>query len=129
MLSRDRRLGFRVPVEILLSQYIRDRPFRSLTANISDTGMYVHMPERRNKSRRFTPTPVSLEFTLPGSDEVIWAAGKICYSDADDMVSHAGVRFTAMAQAHARLIRDFCAETRRRQLGSLLHRIRGAAPV
>lgn len=126
MLSRDRRLGFRVPVEIFLNQYIRDRPFRALTANISDTGIHLHTPERRKKTRSFEPTPVTLEFTLPGCDEIIWAAGEVCSSEVDGMVSHTGVRFTAMASAHARMIRDYCVEARRSQLGSLLSRIRGA---
>jgi c-di-GMP-binding flagellar brake protein YcgR len=126
MLSRDRRLGFRVPIEIFLNQFIRDRPFRALSANISDTGIYLHTPERRTKSRSFTPTPVTLEFTLPGSEEVIWAAGEICSNEVDGMVSHTGVRFTAMASVHARLIRDYCVESRRSQLGTLLQRIRGA---
>jgi hypothetical protein len=34
------------------------------------------------------------------------------------------VKFVAMARSHARMIRDMCIETRRKNLGSLLARIR-----
>jgi hypothetical protein len=37
------------------------------------------------------------------------------------------VRFVAMAQLHARMLRDYCVENRREHLGGLLARIRGAA--
>jgi hypothetical protein len=34
------------------------------------------------------------------------------------------MRFVAMARSHARMIRDFCIEMRRKNLGSLLARMR-----
>ena len=40
------------------------------------------------------------------------------------MASGLGVRFLAMARSQARMIRDFCIEARRKNLGSLLARIR-----
>ncbi|HUH04356.1 MAG TPA: PilZ domain-containing protein [Kofleriaceae bacterium] len=125
---RDRRLGLRVPLEIFMTQYIRDRPVRALTTNVSDTGIFVQTVAsptvRRAMDRK---TPVALEFELPGTGEIIWARGELCYGTGDQMVHGTGVRFTAMPTIHARLLRDFCVETRRARLGSLLARIRGQA--
>lgn len=128
MSTRDRRLGFRVPLQIFLNKYVKDRPFRALTSNLSETGIYLQivktpwMPELPESS-----VPIGLEFELPGTGEIIWARGEVCYGSADDMVQGAGIRFTAMPTVHARLIRDFCVESRRAHLGSLLERIRNPA--
>lgn len=133
MPARDRRLGFRVPLQIFLNKYVRDRPFRALTSNLSETGIYLQivktpwMPEPSDVS-----VPVGLEFELPGTGEVIWARGEICYGATDELVHGAGVRFTAMPTLHARLIRDYCVESRRAHLSTLLGRIRKpvvAAPL
>ena len=40
------------------------------------------------------------------------------------MAAGLGVRFVAMAKSQARIVRDFCIETRRKNLGSILARIR-----
>jgi c-di-GMP-binding flagellar brake protein YcgR len=124
MPSRDRRLGFRVPLEIFLNQYIRDRPFRALTCNLSDTGVYLHRAESAAGPPPAETTVVSLELELPGTGEIVWARGEVCYEQRDAFVRGAGVRFTAMARRHARLIRDFCVESRRSHLAELLERIR-----
>jgi PilZ domain-containing protein len=127
MVSTDRRLGFRVPLSVLMTSFVGDRPVRALTANISDTGVRlqtVKMPRG--------PAVVGLELELPGTGEVIWARGEICYRRGDELevgVGHGlGVRFTAMPLCHARLVRDFCVEQRRAQLATLLERIRRPAP-
>lgn len=125
MHAADRRLGFRVPLEIFLNQYIMDQPFRALTANVSDTGFHlqlVNRPDRTPTSRR--SRVVGLEFELPGTNEIVWARGLICYAKTDDLVHSIGVKFTAMPRIHARMIRDFCVETRRTHLGKMLERIR-----
>ncbi len=125
MPARDRRLGFRVPLQIFLNKYVKDRPFRALTSNLSETGIYLQvvktpwMPEETEVT-----VPVGLEFELPGTQEIIWARGEVCYGASDDMVRGAGIRFTAMPTVHARLIRDYCVESRRAHLGALLGRIR-----
>lgn len=123
MSSRDRRLGFRVPLEIFLNEYIKDQPFRVLTSNVSDTGLYVHRVVNP-VGPDLDAQVVGLEFELPGTGEVIWARGEICHGRKDRMVRGTGVRFTGMARAHARLLRDYCIESRRRRLGRMLDRIR-----
>jgi c-di-GMP-binding flagellar brake protein YcgR len=117
----DRRLGFRVPMEIFLNEYVQDRAHRALTVNISDTGLYVNkvLTPLQRASR-----VVGLEFELPGTGETIWARGEIAHDALDDYFHGQGIRFTGMAKLHARMLREYCIEKRRVQLGNLLERIR-----
>jgi c-di-GMP-binding flagellar brake protein YcgR len=119
--AQDRRLGFRVPLEIFLNEYVHDRAHRALTVNISDTGLYANkvlQPLMRGSR------VVSLEFELPGTGETIWAKGEIAHDALDDYFHGQGIRFTGMARLHARMLREYCIEKRREQLGGLLDRIR-----
>lgn len=126
MLSRDRRTGYRVPLEIFLNQYARDRLVRGLTTNIGPTGMFLQTARAPHSQPPATQV-VGLEFELPGTGEVIWARGEICYAAADSYALGAGIRFTGMARLHARLLRDFCAEARHQHLNGLLQGIRTPA--
>jgi hypothetical protein len=121
MTAHDRRLGFRVPMEIFLNEYVQDRAHRALTVNISDTGLYVNkVLQPMQRANRV----VALEFELPGTGETIWARGEITHDALDDYFHGQGIRFTGMAQLHARLLRDYCIEKRRAQLGTMLEKIR-----
>jgi c-di-GMP-binding flagellar brake protein YcgR len=118
---QDRRLGFRVPFESMVTSYVHDRPVRGLAANLSDTGISM------SSLSLLAPPPglvVGLEIELPGEKESIWASGQVCYRADDSLASGLGVRFLAMARSQARLVRDFCVELRRKNLTSLLARIR-----
>ena len=117
----ERRLGFRVPFESMVTSYVHDRPIRGLATNLSDTGLNM------SAISMLAPPPglvVGLEIDLPGEHDSIWAAGRICYRKDDSLASGLGVRFLAMATSQARMIRDFCIELRRKHLGSMLARIR-----
>lgn len=105
----------------MVTSYVHDRPVRGLATNLSDTGMNV------SAISMLAPPPglvVGLELDVPGVDDSIWAAAQVCYRTDDRMASGLGMRFIAMARSHARLIRDYCIEMRRKNLGSLLARIR-----
>lgn len=123
MPARDRRLGFRIPLEMFLNQYWKEKKIRALTANVSDTGVRLQVVKAP-----WLKVPdgsvVGLEFELPGTGEVVWARGEVCHEEDDAYTHSIGIRFTAMARTHARMIRDFCVESRRERLGSLLARIR-----
>lgn len=121
MTGHERRLGTRIPMEIFMNEYLHDRPHRALTVNISETGVYVHkVATTLNRRNRV----VGLELQLPGTSDVIWARGEICYDTFDDHLHGQGIRFTGMPRVWARLVRDYCIEKRREQLGQLLDRIR-----
>ena len=118
---QDRRLGFRIPFETMVTSYVHDRPVRALSTNLSDSGINM------SAIAMLAPPPglvVGLEIDLPGAGESIWAAGRICYRQEDRIASGLGVRFLAMARCQAQMIRDFCIEARRRHLGAILARIR-----
>ena len=118
---QDRRLGFRIPFETMVTSYVHDRPVRGLANNLSDSGISV------SAISMLAPPPglvVGMELDVPGLDDTIWAAAQVCYRTDDHLASGLGMRFVAMARAHARMIRDFCIEMRRKNLGSLLARIR-----
>jgi hypothetical protein len=118
---QDRRLGFRIPFETMVTSNVHDRPVRCLAPNLSDTGMSL------SAISMLAPPPgmvVGLELEVPGIPESIWASAQVCYRKDDRMASGLGVKFVAMARSHARMIRDMCIETRRKNLGSLLARIR-----
>ena len=121
---QDRRLGFRIPFEMMVTSYVRDRPIRGLAANLSDSGISM------SAVSMLAPPPgtlVGLELELPGIDDSIWALGRICYRKDDRIASGLGVRFVEMARSQARLVRDFCIDVRRRHLGSMLARIRASS--
>lgn len=105
----------------MVTSYVHDRPVRGLASNLSDTGMSL------SAISMLAPPPglvVGLELEVPGASESIWASARVCYRTDDRMASGLGVRFIAMARSHARMIREFCIEMRRKNLGSLLARIR-----
>jgi hypothetical protein len=117
----ERRLGFRIPFEAMVTSYVHDRPIRGLASNLSDSGLNM------SAVAMLAPPPglvIGLEVELPGESETIWAAGRVCYRQDDQLASGLGVRFLAMARSQAKLVRDFCIEMRRKHLGTLLARIR-----
>lgn len=121
---RDRRLGYRIPFTSMMTSFIRDRPVRALAEDLSDTGVRLHAVTARAPA---PGTTMAIEIELPGQPETIWAKGEVCYRKGEELTSGIGVRFVAMAQLHARMLRDYCVENRREHLGGLLARIRGAA--
>lgn len=122
---RDRRLGIRISLPMMMTSYVRDRPVRLLCADLSDSGMGVSSVAMRAPS---AGAPVGIELDLPGIDEPLWIAGQICYQKAGELTAGLGIRFVAMATAHARVLRDYCVEARRGHLAQLLTRIRSADP-
>jgi c-di-GMP-binding flagellar brake protein YcgR len=121
---RDRRLGYRIQLPLMLTSYVRDRPMRVLCSDLSDSGIGL------SAVAAMAPRPgtiVGLELALPGVGDDLWAAGQVCHRVEGDLASGLGIRFTAMARVHARMLRDFCIESRRGQLGDLLNRIRASA--
>jgi hypothetical protein len=131
-LPNDRRGFDRVPIQIPCNELVDDRLHRALAANLSPSGLYVdrvfgagHDRLQLGREER----RVQLEFELPATHESIWALGEICHDDLGvvggrtTVVHGTGVRFTAMARKHERLIEEFVYEHRRRTLEKLLGRV------
>lgn len=122
---RERRFGFRVPYEVMMTSYVGDRPVRSLAADLSDTGVCLSAVSVLAPR---VGVVMGLEFFIPGVTDSIWAAGEVCHRRNDTVATELGVRFVAMAKTHARMLRDYCVESRREHLGGLLAKIRAPAP-
>jgi len=121
MQKRERRFGNRVPLEIFLNEYVADRPHRCLSVNVSESGLYVH--KLIQPIHRASPV-VGVEFELPGTNEIIWARGDVCYDTLDDYFHGTGIRITGIPQKHAHLMHDYIFELRRDRLQEILRRVR-----
>jgi c-di-GMP-binding flagellar brake protein YcgR len=117
---RDRRLGYRIPLDLMVTVYVNERPLRGLVLDLSDTGIRLDVVTGRAPPRG---TTVQLEIGLPRVEESLWIGGTVQYQRAADLAAGLGVRFVAMTKRDARALRDFCVESRHRQLGKLLARI------
>ena len=105
--ASDRRNDTRVRTEMFLNQYVREQPYRALATNVSPTGLFVQ--KLALSKTRHAPS-VGLEFELPGTGEIIWARAECRFDSVASDFHLTGLRFTAMAQKHERLIRDFVRE-------------------
>jgi hypothetical protein len=128
----DRRGGERVPLRLLLNEYVGERLQRGYALDVSPTGLYLDRVFGASHDRlqlgRDERT-VQLEFELPATNESIWALAEIRHDRVGTprgertMVHGTGMRFRAMARKHERLIADFVFEERRRGLARLLERV------
>lgn len=117
----ERRHGYRVPLKMHVNEYFGDQLYRGIVTSLSESGLYLS----RLLVPRARPTPiVQLELMLPGTSDTIWACGDICYDQLDSYFHGTGVRFTGIASAHARLVRNFVMDTRIMRLRNLLQKLR-----
>lgn len=117
----NRRLGNRIPLQMFLNEYVADRAYRSLSMNLSPSGILIN--------RLVTPmthrSPViGLEFQLPGTSDTVWAKGEMRFNSLGQHFSGTGVEFTGIAQGHLRLIKEYCAAQRAKQLRKILATIK-----
>jgi hypothetical protein len=133
---QDRRDDHRIPLRIFLNEYVRDRPQRAVTSNISPTGLFVHRVFSTGyKHLQFGREDryVQLEFALPGTSDTIWARGEVCFDElgspetssfGDGMVHGTGIHLTDLARGHARLLKDYVLDEKRRRLQRILELVR-----
>jgi len=103
----DRREDPRIGLEMFLNEYVKEQPYRALATNVSTTGIYLR--KLADPSTRHSRI-VGLEFELPGTNEVIWARAESRFDWVADDFHLTGLRFTAMAKKHARLVNDYVRE-------------------
>lgn len=123
-MASDRRNELRLPVEICVRQYLAEVPYLGLTRDLSEGGLYVSRlvgPGRR--PAMWLGRPLQLEFALPGTGELIWAQGEVCYNDREGALHGVGIRLTSMAQRHAAVLRDYVDMVRKARLQNLLLRV------
>ena len=130
-MNANRRDDRRVPLNCYLTEYVADRPFRALVTNLSERGLCV---QRLLRSGNRESRVVQLEFELPGTGELLWAKGETCHDEMElqpfgpiglaptATLHSSGIRISAMAQRHIRLMRDYVTELRRRRMKQALLR-------
>ena len=104
--KQEKRLDDRKPVDLLLNKYMGEDPYTVKAADISISGMYLHKliePDLEEGSM------VSLEFQLPGSQEVIWARGTVMRESKRWGCDGVGIWFTIVPEIYRRQIENFVA--------------------
>ena len=94
----------RLAVDLFVNKFVGDEPFACRTKDLSQTGVYLRKliePDRADGDL------VGLEFTLPGSREVIWASGEVVRDVEAAHEEGVAIRFVSMADRHRKMLCDF----------------------
>ena len=95
------RTHARVTADLYINKMIDGVPHLARSSDISRGGIYVNSllePDARDGAH------ISLEFVLPGTDEVIWAEARIAHGSHD---GGAGLEFVDLPPRHADLIEAY----------------------
>ena len=109
----NRRLVPRLRLQVVLNEYVWDRPYRALAMDVSEAGLSI---QKVTEAAVPLAKIVALEVVLPGTGETIWAAAEPKFDAVGQDVHVSGLRFVSMARKHERLIRDYLRERRERLL-------------
>jgi c-di-GMP-binding flagellar brake protein YcgR len=107
----NRRTDKRLRLQLYLNEYIKDREFRALATDISESGLSI-----QKLTEPVVPhaAVVGIELELPGTNELIWAAAEPRFDAVGSDFHVSGLRFRGMARKHQRLLRDYVRERRLR---------------
>jgi hypothetical protein len=123
-MADDRRVDLRLPVEICVHHFLSEGQYLGLTRDVSEKGIYVsRLPKEAEDLLTWQGRLMQLEFSLPGTGEMIWAKGQVCYNDVDGTLHGLGIRLTAMAERHRRALREYVDQVRHARLHNLLLRV------
>ncbi|MGI5865408.1 MAG: PilZ domain-containing protein [Myxococcales bacterium] len=99
----DHRQSPRAPLDVYLNKFIKGVPFMVRARDISTEGIYLtQLIEPESGDDR-----VGIQFSLPGSKEVIYAEGRIVRESDDGRGAGHGIRFTLLTDHHRRLIERY----------------------
>ena len=126
MHEANKRSNWRMPLQIPVNEHIGPRTRRSMTFNLGPEGLYLNRLNAAADLGVVEPSSeiVGLEFELPITSEVIWAAGRICHEQRNDWFAGTGVRFAAIASCHRTLIADYVRESKIARLRDMLATVR-----
>ena len=107
----NRRADKRLRLQVYLNEYVKDREYRALATDISESGLAI-----QKLTEPVVPhSPiVGLEIELPGTSELIWAAAEPRFDAVGTDFHVSGLRFRSMARKHQSLLRDYVRERRLR---------------
>lgn len=95
----------RLPVDLFVNKFMGDEPFACRTRDLSANGLYLR--KLIEPTRIEADDVIGLEFTLPGSTEVIWATGHVVRDETKPGEEGVAVKFVAMADRHRAMLHDF----------------------
>jgi hypothetical protein len=109
--SLNRRVDPRLRLQLYLNEYVKDREYRALAVDISESGLSI-----QKLTEPVVPhaSIVGLEIELPGTNELIWASAEPRFDAIGTDFHVSGLRFCGMARKHHRLLRDYVRERRLR---------------
>jgi hypothetical protein len=107
----NRRIDPRLRLQLYLNEYIKERPYRALAMDISESGLAV-----QKLTEPVVPHSqvVGLELELPGTNETIWCSAEPRFDSVGPDFHVSGLHFRAMARKHRSLLRDYVRERRLR---------------
>ncbi len=107
----NRRVDRRLRLQLHLTEYIKDREYRALATDISESGLSI-----QKLTEPVVPHApvVQLELELPGTNELIWASAEPRFDAVGSDFHVSGLFFRGMARKHQRLLRDYVRERRLR---------------
>lgn len=86
----------------VVGQELRD----ALVIDLSEDGLRLQRPLGGPRTRN-----LQLELEIPGIDELVWAAGEICFDEVwrvpAGITRTSGIRLIAAAQRHKRMLREY----------------------
>lgn len=96
-----RRSAHRIPIRLFIDQFRGQEHWIGLSFNLSAGGVYL--------CQRPQPIPneMALELDLPGLDDSVWTKAEVISVQSRGKFMGVGVAFTAMANKHQRLLRDW----------------------
>jgi hypothetical protein len=97
----ERRGSPRAPLDVFANRFIAGHPYVCRTADISQDGIRVV----RLSDPDVLPRYMGLQLQLPGSSEILSAAGEVVF--CDESARTVGLRFTTLPAATANAIADF----------------------
>jgi hypothetical protein len=93
----------RVPLNVLLNKVLGESMYMCHAADISEDGIFLS----RLLEPAFEGREVSLEFALPGEEEVLWARGQIVREGRRRRCEGAAIRFTILPDSYRDKIRSY----------------------
>lgn len=119
-MADERRVDLRLPVEICVHQYVSEVKYLGLTRDLSERGIHLSRFRPPGEHTSWLGRELQLEFALPGTGEVVWAAGEVCHNYLDGMTHGLGIQLRAMADRHATALRKYVEQVRKARLQNLL---------
>ena len=111
--AHGRRVYPRASALALCTEHGGPQPRSSMVTDLSEWGLRLQRPVGGRRPEGLVP----LEFEIPEVDEIVWAAGEVCFDEVwqvrgrefglSGLLRTSGIRLVSMTARHRRMLRDF----------------------